>query len=55
MTTFVIGEVNKRIMKRIKGINGFKGIAAFVIIFYHFWANKSGDFQRGYLAVDFFL
>lgn len=42
-------------MKRIKGIDGFKGIAAFMIIFYHFWANKSGDFQRGYLAVDFFL
>jgi len=41
--------------QKIKGIDGLRGIAAIIIIFYHFWANRSGDFLHGYLAVDFFF
>ena len=41
-------------MRRVKGIDGYRGLAALMIALYHVWGSR-GAFTKGYLAVDFFF
>ena len=43
--------------ERFAALDGFRGVAAFGVLFYHFadWSGRPGWFGHGYLAVDFFF